>query len=119
MPLTPEIEQAAKALGAALHENETVKEYLQAAAEVDANAELSRLESELIELYNQLSAREQRGQVLLRHEINHYHALRDQLRNHPLFVAREEHLRAVKTAFSQSAEVLNSILAMDFTALVD
>jgi cell fate (sporulation/competence/biofilm development) regulator YlbF (YheA/YmcA/DUF963 family) len=117
MPISEDIQRAAQELGQALNQTPAMQRYL-AAAELAAQDEnLCALEASLAELYTQLSARERDGQVLLRAEINHYHNLREQVRQHPLYAAREAALREVKVTFARASETLSSVLTVDFTGL--
>ena len=119
MPLTPELEAAAQALGRALLNSRAVQTYTQTTVDYEADEDLAALELQLTELYHQLSAREHAGQVLSPQEINRYHNLLDQVRHHPCYAAREAALRSVRANFVETVEVMNSILAVNFASLAE
>ena len=119
MPITEAIQGAAQELGRALLQTEAMQCY-QAAAELAAQDEaLREMEANLAEVFAELSAREQGGQGLQRPDINRYHNLRDQVRRHPLYAAREEALKNVKLTFARASEALSSTLTLDFNTLAD
>ena len=118
MNLSPQLTQAAQDLGAALRQSECVQEYQQAVAAYKSSAEICQMESDLMARYQSLSARERAGEVLPSYEVNQYHALRDRLQRHPLFMRREASQHSLKEAFVQTAGTLSSLLTVDFTAFV-
>ena len=110
--------QAARAFGAALKETPEMRAYEQAAAAARADGDVANLEEAVMALYNALIARQNAGEPLAQHEINHYYNLRDKLMRHPLIAERESRLRAVKVLFESAGGVISSVLTMDYTALV-
>lgn len=119
MSIPEDIEGAARELGRALNQTPAVQRYLAAAEQAAQDDELRALEARLSEVYAALSAREQAGQALSRAEINAYHNLREQVRRHPLYAAREEALKQVKLTFASASEALSSTLTVDFNSLVE
>jgi hypothetical protein len=117
MPLTEEIEGAARELGRILSENPAVLRYRAAVEQAGQDESLCAMEASLAELYAGLTAREKQGEVLPRAEINRYHNLREQVRRHPLYAAREDALRDVKRSFGTASEALSSALTVDFNTL--
>lgn len=118
MNLSKELKQAAQQLGSALMNNPAVQEFIQADAAVKNSAEVSQLEADVVQLYNELTSRQQAGETLIQQEINRFYSLRDQLSHHPLMVERETKMRAAKAIFEQTGSSISSILTMDYTALV-
>lgn len=118
MPFSDEILQAAQELGARLGETDCVQGYLQAEADCEADQTFHGLEAALIERYQQLTARQQNGEVLSPYEINQYHNLHDQVRRHPLYGERDARLKALRLACSQTAQAMSSLLTIDYTQLV-
>ena len=118
MEPTNEIKQAAQALGQALKNNPVVQAFVQAEAAVKNNEEITRLEADVYALYNNLTSRQQAGEILSPQEINRFYNLRDQLARHPMVVERDASMKAAKAIFEQTGSVLSSILTMDYTALV-
>ena len=118
MEPTNEIKQAAQALGQALKNDPVVQAFVQADAAVKNSEEVTRLEAGVYTLYNDLTSRQQAGEILSPQEINRFYNLRDQLARHPLVVERDASMKAAKAIFEQTGSILSSILTMDYTALV-
>ena len=117
MPLNKAIEDAAQELGRLLKDNPAMQRYRAAAEQAAQDESLLALEDSLADLYTELSSREKKGEVLARAEINRYHNLREQVRRHPLYVAREDALRDLKRTFGSAGEALSSALTVDFPNL--
>ena len=118
MDRSAEILQAARALGAALKNTPEMQAFEQANAAARADAQVNALEAEVLALYNTLIARQQAGQVLAQHEVNHYYKMRDDLVRHALIVERDACLKDVKALFESAGGALSGVLTMDYTALV-
>lgn len=113
-----EIRQLAHRLGEAIQDHPSVRAYLEACERAQANSEVSALEKQLYDLYNDLLSRQQSGERIPRNLIEEFYALRDRVFTHPLIVERESALKVVKTLFAEVANELSLPLGMDYTALV-
>jgi cell fate (sporulation/competence/biofilm development) regulator YlbF (YheA/YmcA/DUF963 family) len=118
MELSQEITQAARDLGAALHEHPQVRAYLAACAAVQQDTELNQLEEMTTRLYEELVRRQQAGEMLATREINQYYSLRDRLVHHPLIAERELQLKAVKALFGSAGSTISSLLTVEYSSLV-
>lgn len=105
-------------MGEALANNPAVQEFVQADAAVKSSEEVTKLEADVVALYNDLTSRQQAGEILSPQEINRFYNLRDQLSRHPLVAKRETSMKAAKALFEQAGSAMSSILTLDYTALV-
>jgi len=117
MNLSPEIEQAARALGQNLHNQEVTRAYLGARQRVETDPEASALEKEMYAWYEVLTARQQAGEQLSRDEVEAFHALRNRFFNHHLVSERETALRPLKSLFAEVAVEISFPLGADYTIL--
>ena len=115
--LTEELKNCARALGETLRASPSVQAYLQAQANCAADPEAAELENRLLALYQELLGRQQRGEALLRSEIDAFNALKSQVHQHPLIRERDTALGMVKQSFTEIADDLNFPLGMEFAAL--
>ena len=115
--LTEELRTAARALGEALHVSEAVQRYLNARADCEADPEAVDLEKRLLALYEELTTRQQRGELLQRSEIEAFNALRRQMYAHPRIAGREAAMTLVKPYFAEIADEINLPLGVEFGAL--
>lgn len=115
--LSPEIEQAARALGQALRANPATQAYLEVEQRVAADPEAAALEKELYATYEALIARQQKGEQIAHDEVQAFYALRDRFFSHPLVQERESALQPVKSLFIEAAVELSAPLGADYTKL--
>lgn len=118
MEVSNEIIQAARELGETLNASPVVAAFQQAERDVRSNEELCALEAEVMSLYNELTGRQQNGEVLSPQDINRFYTLRDRFARHPLVTRRDTAMNEVKALFEQVGTTISSILTMDYTALV-
>ncbi len=116
-PITPEIEQAARALGQALRANPAAQAYLEASQRVAADPEVAALEKELYETYESLIARQQKGERIQREEVQAFNVLRNRFFSHPLVQERESALQPLKSLFIEAAVEISAPLGVDYTKL--
>jgi cell fate (sporulation/competence/biofilm development) regulator YlbF (YheA/YmcA/DUF963 family) len=115
--LTEELRTAARALGEALHGSRAVLAYFKASPDCEADPEAVGLEKRLLALYEELIARQQRGEILQRSEIDAFNALRRQVYEHPRIADREAAMTLVKPHFAEIADEINLPLGVEFAAL--
>ncbi len=115
--MTPELLESARALGTALRESPAVQAYLKAKAEAESNPEAASLEAHMLEVYQTLLARQQKGEQLTQSEVQEFYALRNQVQYHPLIKARDAALAQVKVVFAEAGTEITNLLGVDFTAL--
>jgi len=115
--LTEELHTAALMLGEILHNSDVVQKYLKALADCEADPETADLEKRMRTIYEELLARQQRGENLQRSEIDDFNTLKRQVYQHPRIAEREASLIRVKQAFADIADDLNISLGTDFAAL--
>jgi hypothetical protein len=114
MPLTPEIQQAAEDLGKHLGADPRVQAWAALALKTRQDPALLELEDQLGRLYQKLVEREQNGEILEQAEIDRYHDLKRQVRDHPANVARDTQLEIVKAFFAQTAERMTAVLGIEY-----
>jgi len=115
--LTEELRTAARALGEALHGSGAVQKYLKASADCEADPGAVGLENRLLALYAELTARQHRGEILPRSEIEALNALRRQVHEHPRISDRDAATMQVKPFFAEIADEINLPLGVEFAAL--
>ena len=115
--LTEELNAAARLLGETLHESEAVQKYLSALVDCEADPETADLEKRMCTLYEELLARQQRGENLLRREIDDFNALKRQVYQLPRVAEREAALTPVKAYFAEIADEINLPLGVEFPTL--
>lgn len=115
--LPEDLVNAARSLGEALRADPDVHAYLQAQARLQANTEASDLEERMLNLFADLSTRQQAGEDLNQAEVDEFYALRRQVQMHTVIVERNAALNPVKRCFADVADELNVVLGVDFTAL--
>ncbi len=118
MAAIKDLEEAAQALGAALHASPEVQEYLQAREAVLHDAALRELAEEMERVYRGLVSRQRNGELLFPEEVNAFYALRERYSRHPLVVRYEKCRAAVKALCEQAGSTISSILSVDYTDLV-
>lgn len=118
MPLSNEIIQAARQLGRALRQTETVEAYLESNEKLKSDPQVSRLLAEVHERRQQLAQKELCGAILSSFEASQYHNLVDQANRSPLVTQQEDNLRAVQSLFARTSETLSSRLSIDYASMV-
>ncbi len=117
MPLTDEIQEAARQLGEALCQDDYVRLYLDALEATHADPEISALEKKMYEIYEELIARQQVGEELTQEELRAFSDLRRQVQQHPLVAQRNDMLSTIRPYLNRVAEEINFVLGVDFTTL--
>jgi cell fate (sporulation/competence/biofilm development) regulator YlbF (YheA/YmcA/DUF963 family) len=115
--LTEEIQNTARLLGESLHALPPSQTYLKTQADCVANPSAADLEQRMFAMYEDLIARQQRGEELQPSEIDAFNSLKRQVFQHPLISEREAALALVKRHFSEIAEEINLPLGMEFPTL--
>lgn len=119
MELTPEIKTAALDLVEAMKQDTTIRRFLTAKEAVENDPQVSALEAQLIELYENLITRQQQGERLSEEEIQAFNSLRYQVRVHPLIAQRENALAQIKPYLAQISDEISYALGIDYTTLAD
>lgn len=115
MPLTEEIRQAGENLGKQLGAVPEVQELVSLMEKTQQDAEIVDLESRLVLIYQNLTNRQQNGEVLDRVELDEYYYLKRKVQDHPLIAARDNQLEIVKAFFAQTAQRMTSVLGIEYT----
>ncbi len=118
MMLTEETQNTARLLGESLHALPAVQIYLKAQADCAADPVAADLEQRMFAMYEDLLARQQRGEELPHSEIEAFNDLKRQVYRHPQVSEREAALALVKRHFSEIADEINLPLGVKFPALV-
>lgn len=106
--------QSALELGQALHDNPNVQSYLKASAQVQADPQLQLMELKLSALFDNLTSRQQAGEVLTQTEVDQFYELENQVLTNPLVAEREACLKALKTDFGEINNLISTQLGVDF-----
>lgn len=117
MNLPDELKQAAQAMGQALHEHETVQNFLAAQARLQANPEANNLDLRFQAMYQNLAERQRAGENLPGAEIEEFRALRDQTQHTPLISERDAALQTVKNYFIVVGDPFSQTLGVDYPGL--
>ncbi len=117
MNLPEELKNSAEQLGQALRACEVVQAYQDAQDHVSANLEASSLEQQLIHVYNDLIARQHKGEAIQQEELDGFYQLRSQVYEHPAIIEREDALSLVKPWFAQVAGIISQQIGLDYTKL--
>lgn len=115
--LTEELNTAARKLGETLRTRDVVHKYLKVLADCEADPETADLEKGMTIMYNDLLARQQRGEELQRSEIDEFNALKGKVYRLPLIVEREAALTPVKGYFAEIAGEIDLSLGVEFSTL--
>ena len=116
MPITDEIQQAARDLGALLAAEAAVVEFAHLKQITASDPEVISLEARHAALYESLAQCQASSQSLDLDELDQYYDLKSQVQEHPLIAAREAHLVSVKALFARAAQHLSGPLGLDFSA---
>lgn len=115
--LTEELRNAARNLGETLRASPSVQAFLKAQADCEADPLVSDQEKQLLALYQELIGRQQRGEALLRSEIDAYNVFKSQVHHNPLIQERDTALSAVKQIFTAIADELSFPLGIEYATL--
>jgi cell fate (sporulation/competence/biofilm development) regulator YlbF (YheA/YmcA/DUF963 family) len=115
--LSQDIQNAARVLTEALSADPQAKAYQSAATAFESDLEAVALEKRFMDLYADLTARQQKGEELNQEEIQHFYAMRSEHSAHPLIVARNDALGAFKPLLAEAAEQISMQIGLDFTEL--
>lgn len=117
MMLTEEITQTARQLGKALRTHQSVLAYIKARDLCIADPTASVLEQRMLDMFEDLITRQNRGEELQRSDIDAFNKLKSQVYRHPLIAERENTLQWVKTDFAGVADEINFPLGVEFPTL--
>lgn len=117
MVVSEDLLKTANDLGASLRASPVVQAYLQAREALMANEELRLLEAKIQQVYEDLSAREQKGEIVFPGSVREFYALRETYISHPLVVEYARCQNAVKTLFEEVGSTISSILSVEYTQL--
>jgi cell fate (sporulation/competence/biofilm development) regulator YlbF (YheA/YmcA/DUF963 family) len=115
--LTEDLKITARELGEALHASQPVQKYLQALTNAQTDPEAADLEARMLAMYEDLIARQQRGENLQRSEIDAFNTLKKQVYQRPSISERETALASVKRYFVEVADEINFPLGVEFSTL--
>ncbi len=116
----PEIvRQAALELAEALRSHPAIEHYRIAREAARTDPAFSAMEAEVERTLVELEANQGCGEPARLQKINAYYRLRQELIRHPLFVERRNAEREARKVIQQAGNVLNGVLTLDFSKLVD
>lgn len=117
MNLPDDIKQAAQAMGQALHEHETVQNFLDAQARLQATPEANNLDLRYQTMYQDLLERQRAGETLPPADIEAFRALRDKTQINRLITERDAALQTVKNYFIIVDANFSEALGFDYPSL--
>lgn len=118
MPLTDDLQQAAQVLAEAIRAHQTVEQFLQADAALQADPEARDLDQRYQAMYDNLVARQRAGELLPQDELDTFYELQAQVQVHPLLQDRNKELAVVKGYLQHLGAEFNQKLGLDYVTLV-
>lgn len=115
--LPQDIQVAARALADAALMEPPAKDYRSAVAAFEGDLRASGLKKRFMDLYAGLIARQQKGEALSRKDTEPFYDLRREYYAHPLVIARDDALGALKPILANAADQISAQLGLDFTEL--
>jgi len=115
--LPQNIQNAARALTDALLADSQAKAYQSAVQIFEDDPQAVALEKRFMDLYAELIARQQKGEILSQQDMAPFYTLRNEYYAHPLVVARNDALGAFKPLLAEASEQISIQIGMDFTEL--
>jgi hypothetical protein len=112
--LTDTLKQSALNLGKCLKTEKKVQEFLDLRERAAQDANSVELENKLNQAYEELTKREENGEVLRPFELEQYYALKQQLQSQPLVGLRDAKFEEVKSFLGQTAQRITSNLGIDY-----
>ena len=115
--LPQDIQDAARALTDAILADPQARTYQSAFAALESDSQASALEKRFMDLYTDLTTRQQNGEQLTEQEVQPFYALRAEYSAHPLVAARNDALGAFKPLLAEAGEQISQQIGLDFTEL--
>ncbi len=115
--LPQDIQDAARSLADAILADSQARAYQSAVQTFEDDPQAVALEKRFMDLYADLIARQQKGEILSQQDMAPFHTLRSEYYAHPLIVARNDALGAFKPLLADTAEQISIQLGLDFTEL--
>ncbi len=111
------IQDVARALADAILADSQARGYQSAIRTFEDDPQVVALEKRFMDLYAELIARQQKGEILSQQDMAPFYTLRSEYYAHPLIVARNDALSAFKPLLADMAEQISVQLGLDFTEL--
>ncbi len=115
--LPQNIQDAARALAETILANPQARAYQSAIQTFEDGPQAVALEKRFMDLYVELIARQQKGEILNQQDLAPFYTLRSEYYSHPLIVARNDALGLFKPLLADAAEQISVQLGIDFTEL--
>ena len=115
--LPQDIQEAARTLADAILADPQAKAYQATITDFENDLQASALETRFMNLYAELTARQQKGKSLSQQDIEPFYAMRSEYYAHPRVVARNDALGALKPLLTEAADQTSVQLILDFTEL--
>ena len=115
--LPQNIQDAARALTETILADPQARAHQEAVAAFENDPEASALEKRFMDLYTNLTTRQQKGEQLTQQEVEPFYALRSEYYGNPLVAARNDALGALKPLLAEAGEQIDAQLGLDFAEL--
>ena len=115
--LPQDIQDATRTLANAILTNPQAQAYRSAIQIFEDDPQAVALEKSFMDLYAELIARQQKGEILSQQDLAPFYTLRNKYYAHPLVVARNDALGAFKPLLAEAGEQISIQIGMDFTEL--
>ncbi|MBK8904295.1 MAG: YlbF family regulator [Anaerolineaceae bacterium] len=115
--LSPELQQAAQEFGRALRDHDAVQQYLQAVANLTADAAASQLDEQFESVRAALVARQRAGEDLPIDEVQAFYALREKVVGNAQIEHRDHALTMAKGYLANVGADLNRAAGLDFITM--
>jgi len=112
-----EIQEAARALADAILADPQARTYQAAFAALESDLQASALEKRFMDMYIDLTTRQQNGEQLSQQDVEPFYALRSEYSANPLVADRNNALGAFKPLLAEAGEHISQQLGLDFTDL--
>jgi hypothetical protein len=112
--LTDALKQSALNLGQCLKAETRVQEYINLRERALQDSNIVELENKLNQTCEELTIREETGEVLRSFELEQYYALKHQVQRQPLVGLRDAKFEEVKAFLGQTAQQITSNLGIDY-----
>ena len=115
--LPQDIQDAVRTLADAILTNPQAQAYQSAIQIFEDDLQAVALEKHFMDIYAELIARQQKGEILSQQDLAPFYTLRNEYYAHPLVVARNDALGAFKPLLAEAGEQISIQIGMDFTEL--
>ena len=115
--LPQNIQDAARALTNAILADPQARTYQAAFAALESDSQASALEKRFMDLYTDLTTRQQNGEQLTEQEVQPFYALRVEYSANPLVASRNNALGTFKPLLAEAGEHISQQIGLDFTEL--